>query len=256
MSFTVLVSSSSARHIARRVVLAMEQRGYWELVDSASGSLQFEHRSRPRRFFRMIERVERADVAINVDGDSHSVTVSGPVGQERQTAVEAAAVGASIADAVLELEKGTFTVFPDVFVGSDPSPLSAPRTRPLPPKRRPEEQTAARSQSLMIGATVLQLRNGTRIEISGSVTIGRNPTPAPGSGRHALGDIDFSVSKTHAQFEPGIGGVTVTDLGSANGTRILRSGVDTPIQAHTPTFVEHGITVFLGDLELVVGGQG
>lgn len=77
--------------------------------------------------------------------------------------------------------------------------------------------------------------------------IGRNPLPSPDQ-RFSLivvPDLTRTISKSHLAVEVGKDGVTVTDLRSANGTRVI--GNDEPLAPRQPMLVQWGSTLLLGE---------
>jgi putative peptide zinc metalloprotease protein len=85
----------------------------------------------------------------------------------------------------------------------------------------------------------LVLRDGTRVPLVESVTIGR----APGN---TLRLADPSVSRTHARIVPGTGGPAVEDAGSSFGTHVDGAVV------RDRALLRDGALVQLGDVELRV----
>ncbi|WP_170166840.1 RDD family protein [Actinomyces bovis] len=87
------------------------------------------------------------------------------------------------------------------------------------------------------------------IHISGPTIIGRAPLNTsryPEAKLVALGDSAPSVSKTHAAMMPTEHGILVTDLGSSNGTRVVRAGKARRIPTDVAVMVHEGGVVLLG----------
>lgn len=90
---------------------------------------------------------------------------------------------------------------------------------------------------------------GRAIHITGPIIIGRAPLNTsryPEAKLVALGDQAPSVSKTHAAMMPTDHGVLVTDLGSSNGTRVVRAGKARRIPTDVAVMVHEGGVVLLG----------
>lgn len=67
----------------------------------------------------------------------------------------------------------------------------------------------------------LLMPNGHRVEITGTVVLGRNPEVDSASTPVSVGSDQKSVSKTHARLELNNGLLTVTDLDSRFGTIVI-----------------------------------
>ncbi|QMU97081.1 FHA domain-containing protein [Microbacterium esteraromaticum] len=102
---------------------------------------------------------------------------------------------------------------------------------------------------------VLQLDDGSRIEVRGATLIGRAPAPVAGEGAVqlvAIADDTRSVSKTHLAILPARRGVLVVDRGSTNGSAIVRAGSEMPVTPGDPAPVQVGDVVRFGDRTLTV----
>ncbi|MFC7456578.1 RDD family protein [Brachybacterium sp. GCM10030267] len=94
---------------------------------------------------------------------------------------------------------------------------------------------------------------GTDRVVDRAVVIGRNPTAAGGEVLFVLKDDTRSVSKTHLRADGTGEEITVTDLGSTNGSTILREdGSREHLVPNTPTVLPAGAKVTLGDRTLSV----
>ncbi|WP_218958212.1 RDD family protein [Actinomyces trachealis] len=90
---------------------------------------------------------------------------------------------------------------------------------------------------------------GRAIHVTGPTIIGRAPLNTsryPEAKLVALGDSAPSVSKTHAAMMPTEHGILVTDLGSSNGTRVVRAGKARRIPTDVAVMVHEGGVVLLG----------
>ena len=98
-------------------------------------------------------------------------------------------------------------------------------------------------------AATLVFDDGTRVPVTGSGVIGRNPEPSAGESiRHVipLEDPSMRISKTHASFGIDADGFWVLDRGSTNGTVVETAGRPTEIAAGERTRVPWGGTVTIG----------
>ncbi|MEE1649511.1 RDD family protein [Brachybacterium sp. J144] len=94
---------------------------------------------------------------------------------------------------------------------------------------------------------------GTERVVERAVVIGRNPTAPAGELLFVLQDDTRSVSKTHLLVDGTGDETTVTDLGSTNGSAIVREdGSREGLVPHSPTVLPAGAQVALGDRTLSV----
>ncbi len=95
----------------------------------------------------------------------------------------------------------------------------------------------------------LRFDSGESIPISAPVLLGRNPdaTQHPEASAIALADDTRSLSKTHMLVRPVAGGLEIVDCGSTNGSGLVRGGTEFPVAAETPTRVNDGDLIRLGD---------
>ena len=161
--------------------------------------------------------------------------------------------------------RGTLTA--DFRLGRDPlrsgvvpleaDALGAEVTRPRGRRRATKDPLSGLGgiPDARIATVVLVLDSGTRIEVESSMLIGRTPTNPEGESHpvYALPDLSRSLSKTHALVEWTGTVLWVTDLHSANGTRLI--GPDGAIQPLVPGLrgpAGLGWTIQLGDRSFVV----
>lgn len=135
----------------------------------------------------------------------------------------------------------------------EPEALGAEMTQPRG-RRRAETATAGRA-TVRTATVVLALDSGVRLELADSLLIGRTPVNPEGAehGLYAWPDLGRSLSKTHALLEWAGDVLWVTDLHSANGTRL--ESPDGGVQPLLPGLrgpAGPGYTVWLGDHSLVV----
>ncbi len=98
----------------------------------------------------------------------------------------------------------------------------------------------------------LEFDDGTTIELTGDVVIGRNPVPnGPGDTPVVL--AGERLSRTHLAVRCHDWDVFVEDCGSRNGTVVVTSGdtAPVPLTPHTPVHVEDGATIYFGSCTCV-----
>jgi hypothetical protein len=103
--------------------------------------------------------------------------------------------------------------------------------------------------------TVLRLPDGTQADLTGQLLLGRNPSAGEGLEGHvmlALDDPKKMLSRSHVAIDARGPRVTIVDLGSANGTTLVRSGSSTRLSPRLPVILEPGDRLLLGSLELDV----
>lgn len=99
-------------------------------------------------------------------------------------------------------------------------------------------------------AVRLILDTGSEHVLDALAVFGRNPESDASSAaavRVPVADDTRSVSKTHFALRPLPGGVEVRDLGSTNGTFILRGGVETQVASGASLMAAPGDVVRFGD---------
>ncbi|WP_448005053.1 FHA domain-containing protein [Agromyces bauzanensis] len=115
----------------------------------------------------------------------------------------------------------------------------------------PAERVEAPTASPVEGAWRLRGPGGLEVLLLRPVVLGRDPLPAPGGPDAAVIRVDDparSVSKTHARIEIVEGRVTITDLSSTNGTRVLTpEGESHELEPGRPVEARSGATVLLGE---------
>lgn len=138
-------------------------------------------------------------------------------------------------------------------VSVDPVPL--PRTLPWQQqgtRGEPASAPVVTQTAAPIERVELAFSTGQRVVVTGAAVIGRKPADtalAMGVRAVEVEDDTRSVSRVHLFLEVADGVVLIGDAGSANGSRLERGGVVTPLEAagtRVPAAV--GDTVWLGDL--------
>lgn len=158
---------------------------------------------------------------------------------------------------VIDLEAQTATVRQPILrpkKASTPAPVLEQPTRITPPPvARADVPTppAPAAAPAPVHCTVT-FSTGEQVVVDQPYIVGRKPTTQAHEVAVALQlrDLSMTVSKRHARVEPVAAGVNVTDLGSANGTRVvtadgrtfpLRPGI--PHRATPGDRIEFGSTV-------------
>uniref|UniRef100_UPI0013E38F1C FHA domain-containing protein n=1 Tax=Microbacterium sp. CPCC 204701 TaxID=2493084 RepID=UPI0013E38F1C len=123
---------------------------------------------------------------------------------------------------------------------------------PAAPARRSQPDPApAVTPAVTEASADLTLDDGGVIEIVGSgILIGRDPATSPGEPRLvpvAIADPSMSVSKTHLAVLRVDAGLVAIDLGSTNGTAIVRSGAERELTPREHVALRDGDTIRLGD---------
>lgn len=101
-------------------------------------------------------------------------------------------------------------------------------------------------------ALALVLPNGTAEPLDKAILVGRKPAAPLDAGSRsfglvAVGQRNSGLSRNHLWVEPHQGGAAVTDLGSTNGTVLVRaSGESIGLQPHTSLLAHAGDQLILG----------
>lgn len=115
------------------------------------------------------------------------------------------------------------------------------------------EQTRVSAVAPAIPKVTLRADDGTERVVSSPVVIGRNPSAGDGEVQFVLKDETRSMSKTHLRLDGTGTDITVTDLGSTNGSAILRAdGSRENLVPNTPTVLPEGASLTLGDRSMTV----
>lgn len=115
------------------------------------------------------------------------------------------------------------------------------------------EQTRVSVAAPRLPAVTLRADDGTERVVTGPVVIGRNPAAGQGEVQFVLKDETRSMSKTHLRLDGTGSDITVTDLGSTNGSAIVRAdGSRESLVPNTPTVLPEGAALALGDRTLTV----
>lgn len=122
-----------------------------------------------------------------------------------------------------------------------------------PQDRGDLEQTRVSAVAPRLPRLTLRADDGTERTVSSAVVVGRNPTAGEGEVQFVLKDETRSMSKTHLRVDGTGEDITVTDLGSTNGSAIIRAdGSRETLVPHTPTVLPPGASLSLGDRAMTV----
>lgn len=146
-----------------------------------------------------------------------------------------------------------------------PADWSSAQTAPVPSSPAPHAaahpdddlQATRMARPAADTAWLAAFDDGSRVQITGSALLGRNPAAAPGEDVAQLidyADMGRSVSKTHLHLQADPSGLWVTDRNSTNGSAITTpDGVRTALAADSPALAVNGSTVHFGDRHFLVG---
>jgi hypothetical protein len=130
-----------------------------------------------------------------------------------------------------------------------PEPRTVAVERPQPTAAPVAAAPAAAADAPTPVRYGLRFDSGEGIGVTAPVLLGRNPD----AGMHAgaapmpLADSTRSLSKTHLLARPVEGGIEVMDLGSTNGSGLIRDGVEYALTAGAATLAIEGDAIRLGD---------
>ncbi len=106
----------------------------------------------------------------------------------------------------------------------------------------------ALDESIPADAVVLRSEQGAVHWFHGTCVVGRNPEAEPGVATVAVPDLSRTLSKTHVALVQADGAVVLRDLGSTNGTTVVRpDGSFEVLVAGVDVMVDGGSTVRIGD---------
>ncbi|MEV7618949.1 RDD family protein [Microbacterium sp. NPDC089321] len=163
---------------------------------------------------------------------------SGPASPPPSAPTPAAGAAAPVVDAVPRQPREARTV----AVQRQPEAPAAPAPAPA----APAPAAAEAATPVRFG---LRFDTGEGIGVTAPVLLGRNPDASghPGATPMPLADSTRSLSKTHLLARPVDGGIEVVDLGSTNGSGLIRGGAEYALSAGAATLVTEGDTIRLGD---------
>lgn len=141
-----------------------------------------------------------------------------------------------------------------------PEPQEVTPVEPVPPVRAPAQRPQRIGDATLITAIVDEpsdlddygravSQDGEQVEIRGTVVIGRAPSAMPGEDCQLLRvpSPDRSVSRNHVVLRVVDGLVVGSDLGSNNGTMLIRLGQSpVPLTQDPPRRLRHGDVLDLG----------
>lgn len=90
------------------------------------------------------------------------------------------------------------------------------------------------------------------VEPGGTAVLGRDPSPTGTAAGHVVPGDASSVSKSHLLVDRRQATATIEDLGSTNGSTLVRGDETRPLVPGAPVVVRVGDRVLLGDVGFVV----
>ncbi|WP_417509074.1 FHA domain-containing protein [Microbacterium sp.] len=145
---------------------------------------------------------------------------------------------------------------PEIASGS--ASQTPPATAPEPPAPAPQPAAPAPEPAAPAPEPTVRLAldSGDAYVLAEPMIFGRNPDETGTFGaaqRVAVSDDTRSVSKTHFAIRLSASGIEVEDLGSTNGTFILRAGVETQVPSGAALIAAPGDVVRFGDRTMTIG---
>lgn len=140
-----------------------------------------------------------------------------------------------------------------------PVPPAAPTPQVVPAPQAvsaPQAPAPVAVVSPSPAAVRLVLDSGSELVLSEAAIFGRHPSDQPDFGPAQcvpVADDTRSVSKTHFALRPTDAGIEVRDLGSTNGTFVLRAGVESEVAPGAPVMAAVGDVVRFGDRTVSIG---
>lgn len=154
------------------------------------------------------------------------------------------------------LPKGPVHPGPSVQVPAahDPSPTAFQHPEPESvPESEPEsidDTHIAEKVEVPAAPTQLLLPDGRREQLAGRMLVGRKPSADNGEQAVTIADDQRSISRTHFAIDVIERAVLLTDLGSANGTRLHRDGHELTLSADSPVALLPGDEIRIGRFTL------
>lgn len=199
---------------------------------------------------------QRLDVAaLDVDGTYQlvfgpdgTVQSAGPFGSTTSSGAAAVLGNPPLPVLATQSSTGIRDMQMPTFTVQSPDMAAADTTAPPVTSLVVAEPAAAPTRTVR-----LHFPDGLTLAVAGPTILGRKPEPRE-AGQQALtvDDAGRTVSRSHALL--GFDGeqLTLTDLGSANGTAILRGGVEQRLEPGAPAETYEGDTIRLGELAFTV----
>lgn len=154
------------------------------------------------------------------------------------------------------LPKGPVHPGPSVQVPAahDPSPTvfqrPAPQSEPESVPESIDDTHIAEKVEVPAAPTQLLLPDGRSEQLAGRMLVGRKPSADNGEQVVTIADDQRSISRTHFAIDVIERAVLLTDLGSANGTRLHRDGHELTLSADSPVALLPGDEIRIGRFTL------
>lgn len=132
----------------------------------------------------------------------------------------------------------------------DPSPTVFRHPEPESVPDSIDDTQMAEKVEVPAAPTQLLLPDGRSEQLAGRMLVGRKPSADNGEQVVTIADEQRSISRTHFAIDVIERAVLLTDLGSANGTRLHRDGHELTLSADSPVALLPGDEIRIGRFTL------
>lgn len=132
----------------------------------------------------------------------------------------------------------------------DPSPTVFQHPEPESEPESIDDTHIAEKVEVPAAPTQLLLPDGRSEQLAGRMLVGRKPSADNGEQVVTIADDQRSISRTHFAIDVIERAVLLTDLGSANGTRLHRDGHELTLSADSPVALLPGDEIRIGRFTL------
>lgn len=132
----------------------------------------------------------------------------------------------------------------------DPSPTVFQHPEPESVPESIDDTQMAEKVEVPAAPTQLLLPDGRSEQLVGRMLVGRKPSADNGEQVVTIADDQRSISRTHFAIDVIERAVLLTDLGSANGTRLHRDGHELTLSADSPVALLPGDEIRIGRFTL------
>lgn len=132
----------------------------------------------------------------------------------------------------------------------DPSPTVFQHPEPDSGSESIDDTQMAEKVEVPAAPTQLLLPDGRSEQLTGRMLVGRKPSADSGEQAVTIADEQRSISRTHLAIDVIERAVLLTDLGSANGTRLHRDGHELTLSADSPVALLPGDEIRIGRFTL------
>lgn len=119
-----------------------------------------------------------------------------------------------------------------------------------------KDSLSAHEHASQSSSSAVVLDSGERIVVQDGLIFGRQPTKKPGTNTQAvqLDDTEGLISREHLAVLPRNGELVAIDLGSTNGSTLVRDDRSAELPAHKPVNIQAGDRLILGVRNLTIAG--